>query len=50
MGILFDSPFAIEELSDVEAFGPTGNNTVEFMFSANPGEPLTAISEDRIGR
>ena len=35
----------VDELVDVEAFGPTGNNTVEFMFSANPGEPLHPLGK-----
>ena len=35
----------IEALSDVEKFGPTGKDTVEFMFSANPGEPLHPLAK-----
>ncbi len=35
----------IEELSDVEQFGPSGKDSVEFLFSANPGEPLYPLAK-----
>ena len=34
----------VHVLSEVEAFGPTGKDVVEFLFSANPGEPLHPLS------
>ncbi|GJL54145.1 MAG: DNA repair protein RecN [Nitrospirales bacterium] len=35
----------IDAMSDVETFGPTGKDVVEFMFSANPGEPLHPLAK-----
>ncbi len=35
----------VDALSDVEKFGQTGKDTVEFMFSANPGEPLHPLAK-----
>ena len=35
----------IDELSDVEKFSATGKDTIEFMFSANPGEPLYPLAK-----
>ena len=35
----------IHTMSDVEKFGPTGKDAIEFMFSANPGEPLHPLAK-----
>ncbi|MGB0911409.1 MAG: DNA repair protein RecN [Nitrospirales bacterium] len=35
----------VDALTDVEKFGQTGKDTVEFMFSANPGEPLHPLAK-----
>lgn len=35
----------IDVMSDMEKFSPTGKDAVEFMFSANPGEPLHPLAK-----
>ncbi len=35
----------VDASSDIEKFGPTGKDSVEFMLSANPGEPLHPLAK-----
>src|SRR5574340_674902 len=35
---------AVSSLSDETSYGPTGQDAVEFIFSANPGEPLKPLA------